>query len=264
MGRPCLWTPVLSDAATVTGTASVSGDYGIANLLTVQPTETYKTASTCVISVDLGASLAVRGAWLGYTNADSTATLRCRATDTLANITSAPSLDTGVDRHWPGTGDYSSWDRTHGWVLLDSPVAYRYWQFDVVNGSAYEIGRFYMSLPKMFPLGLDMGSRITYQEQARRTRSLGGSLYSAGRGKWREATFSVRAKVAEDELIEAAESIDRERGVSRDLLLMLDSENPNLWMDRSLYGVFSDLQPTETIRRGLWGKSYAFEEMELP
>ncbi len=266
MGRPCLWTPIKSDAAVLTGTAELGDDFGISNLLTMQPTKTYRTDPTCTISVDLGSSKTVRGVALGYTNATADATVRVRATDTLANITSAPSLDTGELRHWPGNGDLSSWERTHAIVLLEGPVAYRYWQIDVDNdgGVYYEAGRLFMDSPWFFPRGLDFGSRIAFSESVRRVRSIGGQLYALSNGIWREVGFTIRSTVSEDEFIEGAETIERLRGTARDVLLMLDTENANRFMDRSIFATFADLQPTEAVTRSQWLKSYLLEEMELP
>lgn len=266
MGRPCLWTPIKSDAATITGTAALGDDFEIGNLLSIQPTKTYRTDPVCTINLDLGSAKTIRGLFLGYAIGVSVdSVFRLRATNTLASITSAPSLDTGDVRHWPGTRDYSGWSRTHGFALFDAPVSYRYWQIDVDNdGTDYELGRIYLDSPWFFPLGLDFGSRIAYREQVRRVRSIGGQLYTASNGIWREAAFSLRSKIGADEFIEGAETIERLRGTSRDVLLMLDTEDANLFMDRSIYCTFADLQPTETVMRGLWSKSFLLEEMELP
>lgn len=261
-------SPRFSDLGTLTSVSSEVGSFLASNIFLPQPFDRWRTSvATGFLVIDFGASgISVRMLVNGYTNATGSATIRWRASDSSGLLTSAPSFDTGVVRHWPGTADYSDWNRTHSIIFLHGPVRFRYWRLDVDNVGAanYECGRLILDDPWIPPRGMDWGSSVRYVETVRRVRALGGALYSAGRGLYREFSFSLRVTERQDPLLEQAERLERLRGGSKELFVMLDTENQNVWMDRSGYCVFQDLGPTVNLTRNLWGKSYALEERELP
>src|SRR5689334_18982210 len=136
MGNIVFATPELSDAASITGgPTSTSGSFS--KLQDMQP------SIPCLLTdltqaffvVDLLASYSINLIWLGYTNATSSATWRIRATNTLANITSSPSYDSGSLPVWVSSAA-GTWAKKHGTKWLGaSPQNYRYWRIDISDTS---------------------------------------------------------------------------------------------------------------------------------
>lgn len=258
--------PTAIDAATVTASDEV-GTLPVSNLKRYMPFDRWRTNASVItpyLTIDFGAATPVRIIWLGYTNATSSATWRIRAATTEANLTADPVYDSGILSHWPSY-DLSSWNRTHALLVLQGALAYQWWRIDInnVGGPYYESGRFYMSDPWTPTRGMDFGSSIGMVDSSPKVRSLGGVGYVKRRGVWREATFRF-SSLSFNEVIHYAEPIERIRRSSRDVLAIMKTDEPSVYMDRTLYGYFKEMPTSVARRRGLHRKLYTLEEVEYP
>src|SRR3546814_236006 len=99
-------TPVLSDAATLSTTGTVSSTLPLTNLQTMQPGEVCRFTSLTGIMIvaDLGSAASINWIELINHNGTSAATWRIRGADTEGELTSDPGYDSGTVSMWPTSG----------------------------------------------------------------------------------------------------------------------------------------------------------------
>lgn len=272
-------TPLLSDAAALTPSTEAPA-LPATNLLRPDPFHGWRTltAINSTLTIDLGATKPVRLIWLGYTNATATAIWAVLAANSVAELSSGPGYSSGNLSHWPTPNlDLMGWKRTHAYLWLPAPIAFRYWRISVADtgnpDGYYQAGRLYMAnawVPAKPPQmgegsrGIDIGWSMAVKDASELERPIRGGAIVRPRGKWRELRLSL-SFLAEDEMFENAHMIDRLRGASGDVLVLRDPENPRRHMDESIQGLMTSLQPiVSQTPPGLYRKSYVVEEYELP
>lgn len=264
MGNIVFATPELSDAATITG-GPVSASGSLAKLQDMQPSIPclLTDLTQTFLIVDLLSSQQIGLVWLGYTNVTSSATWRIRATDTLANLTSSPSYDSGTVSMLVGTA--STWTRPHALKWFGaSPKTFRYWRIDIVDttnpAGVLSIGRLYMSRGFQPSRSVKYGVNVGYVETARRTASLGGNVFPRISARHQTADITLEY-LTQTEMLGSIAPIQRQRGVSQDILICLDPDEPTYIMDCTVYGLLKDAAQYSNVTFKKYNISLSIEEM---
>jgi hypothetical protein len=268
-------TPVLSDAATITG-STASGSLTIDNLKTMSLREVYRaaSASAVTITVDLGAAKAINLFSLIGHSGSSRSYARVRAATSLANLTSSPGYDTG---NVPFRSHQSGYDATWASGVSDeeagamdkniflryfSTQTFRYWQVDISdpNSSYLDIGRIYVSKAWQPAVNMNYGFGDGWIDPSRKSRTVSGQIVPIERKKYRiaELTLSFGTKT---EMYSNAFEIERLRGRTRDVLFTPDPDETTDLQRRTIYGTLENLQPIINSNYGIFEKTLRIEEL---
>ena len=188
------------------------------------------SASDTYLVIDLGASTAVRLLFLGYTNLTSAATYRLRAASSEANLTSAPSEDTGV-LAFDAQGDSAP----HLLHLLPSAWTYRYWRVDIANAGGFSAGRLYLANPWQARVNMDYGAAWGINDRSVIKRSSGGVPYVNAKTITRTFTCTL-AHQSEAEARGFLYRLYLARGEHRDVLVCSNPASAYL-RDETIYGL---------------------------
>lgn len=264
MGNIVIATPDLSDVSAITGGATASS-MPLSNLQDMQPSLPcmFTNLADVYFVVDLGAAQSINLVWLGYTNATATDTWRIRAASSEANLTSSPLYDSGSLDIWTSSTDRDTWDRIHALHWMDSPVSARYWRIDVSStspDSVFTIGRLYLSNAYQPSRNVRYGLTTGTVEQIRRTESLLGNVFPRPSAKRQAMDFALE-HLTRDEMLGSLYRIQRSRGVSSDVLVILDPDETEYLMELTCYGLFKDLSRIEIPTVNVYKTSLSLEEM---
>lgn len=223
---------------------------------------------------DLGTAIKIRSFWLGYTSvtgaagADVEIRLRADASATVLRDTpGSAAYDSGEQDFWPvSTLDLTVEPFTHAFLWLgEAGQTYRYWRVDVLNlpsGQGFRAGRCYLSEGWRPQRAVDFGWTPAVGERRDSRVTLGGTRLPRRHPVVRGAAFQLTylsAAQAHETL-----AIDRRRGVSRDVLAVIDPEATEEIHDRIFYGTFATLSGTPNMpktRSERYRKTYAIEEL---
>lgn len=263
-----LATPRLSDSANLTASDAV-GSMPVSNLQKFQPTDWWQTSSLGsggqYIDIEItevnGLGLAN---WnlisLLYTNATESTEWRIRGALSKGTVTSSPTLDTDWFSHWPVT-NLGDWPWTHSLYWVANGRSEPFLRIDVRDASLdfYRAGRLYISNAWQPTHHVKYGWSTGHQENQRRQYAEGGPVFP--RIQPRRRMLSGRLNfLDEDEMFNNAWELDRARGVSEDVLAILDPEHPthlHRWM---VYGLMKDLPPITNDAYGIYEKPFEIEE----
>ncbi|MDX3973307.1 hypothetical protein [Shinella sp.] len=143
--------------------------------------------------------------------------------------------------------------------LLPAPVSARYVRFDLTSDAPYvEAGRVVTGLRSTFAYNFAYGWGFSYVDLSRRTRTRGGQTQVNRDNRYRtlEVAFDFINKVDRYGFVDA---IDRENGLSRDVLFVSDPESDDLARD-TVWGLLSDTTPVIQPYFDTFSKSYRIEE----
>lgn len=273
MQNMILATPVLSDAATLSGTAS-SGDLGIGNLQKMSLKQVYRSISaTMFIEADLGAAKAVNLIALIGHSGSSRSYARIRAASVYANLTTAPDYDSGLlPFRSHQTGYDAAWaagvsDEQKGalgknlFMKFFATQTYRYWRIDIVDPQAsyIDIGRLYISNAFQPAINIEYGINEGINDPSRKTRTVSGELIPVERKKWRYVDFSL-GYASKQEMFDRIFTIENTRGSTRDVLFVVDPDEKEHLQYRSYYGTMSN-QPISNPMYSLFSKTFRIEEI---
>lgn len=264
MGNIVLATPDLSDAATITGGATASS-MPVGNLQDMQPSLPcmFTNLADAYIVVDLLSAQSINLIWLGYINATATDTWRVRAASSEAALTSSPGYDSGTLDIWTSSQNISSWERVHALHWLTTPQSYRYWRIDIsstTEDDVLTIGRLYLSNAYQPSRNVRYGLTTGTVEQIRRTESLLGNIFPRPAARRQSMDFSLE-HLTREEMLGSFYKIQRTRGVSSDVLVILDPEETEFQMELSTYGLFKDLSRIEIPTVNVYKTTISIEEM---
>lgn len=264
-----LATSRLTDSANITASSEVTS-MPAANLQRFQPTDWWQTTSLGSGGQYLEVEITeVNGlgqaSWnlisLLYTNATVTTEWRVRAsTASLAGAVSAPTYDTGWVSHWP-VASLTDWEWTHSLLWLSDPRPEPYIRIDVRDAALdfYRAGRLYIANAWQPSHHVKYGWSTGHVENQRRQFAEGGPVFP--RIQPRRRVLSGRLNFLEqDEMFNNAWELDRARGVSEDVLAILDPEHAthvHRWM---IYGLMKDLPPIVNEAYEVFEKSFEIEE----
>jgi hypothetical protein len=241
MGNPVIAIPNISDAATITA-GSAAGSMPVTNLQTQQPSQPWRATdlNNSYIVVDLGSAQAINLIALLYTNASQAATIRYRAATSIPNLTASPSYDSGAVSHMPNP-NVTWFQRTHAFKWFGSSTkTFRYWRIDISdtgNGNGYyQAGRLYMDLAWQPLRGAKYGGTIEIKEPVSRLVAGGGQRYPAVRTKTQAQKFTFEY-LSQTEMLTTSHKINYLRGLSLDVLLILNPDDSTNFMQQTIYGL---------------------------
>jgi len=246
-------TPVLSDAGTVQA-GSQAGSMPAHNLLSMQPGEPWAAIdlSNAWFTLNMPAAPEIDFVALIAHTATAAATWRIRAADSEAALTAAPLFDSTEISMWPPGGRPPGYTYLPSVLnLISAPEARAWWRVDILDpgnpAGFVSVGRLYAA--KLFRPGKNFafGASGGLNDPSPRERSLGGNLYTDPRPQTREETVTF-AWLTETELRDGIEEIRRQRGTSRDLLLIPNLDDTARLHQTMIYGLLTD--PRQRIHRG--------------
>lgn len=263
-----LATPRISDSAILTASSAVSS-MPAENLQKFQPTDWWQTTSLgsggqyLEIEItelnDLGTASWDLVSFL-YTNATVDTEWRIRAAFSAGATTSAPSYDTDWISHWPVTG-LDDWAWTHSLHMTSTTRSEPYIRIDVRDAglSFYRSGRLYVAKAWQPTHHVKYGWGTGHVENQRRQYAEGGPVFP--RIQPRRRVLNGRLNfLDESEMFANAWEIDRARGVSEDVLAILDPTHPNLVHKWMIYGLMKDLPPIVNEAYEIYNKPFEIEE----
>jgi len=247
MGNSLLMTPMLSDAATLSTTAPVAASMPLNYLQKTQPTDTCRWTDTTQVTfdVDLTAAYASAGvsSWnflaLLFTNFAAGDQVTIKTASSQANLTSSPAFTSTTDA-WPDPG-LTTWDRPPFVLWLGSSGRSENWlrvSVTASGGSSYrEAGRLYIADAYQVS-GLRYGTSTGFGEEEIIQEAEGGPeyAYERPRARSREFTLEAHGPSAQAEIHTHWLEIQRLRGVSKDVLFVLDPEDTTYLAQNTIYG----------------------------
>lgn len=261
-------TSRLTDSAIITASSEVTS-MPAANLQKFQPTDWWQTESLGsggqyldieITELDGSGDAAWNLVSLLYTNATADTEWRVRAAGSAGATTSAPTYDTGWIDHWPVAG-LEDWEWTHSLLWIPAGRTEPFLRIDVRDASLsfYRSGRLYIANAWQPSHHVKYGWSAGHKENQRRQYAEGGAVFP--RIQPRRRTLSGRFNfLDEDEMFNNAWELDRARGVSEDVLAILDpthATHVHRWM---VYGLMSDLPPIVNEAYEIFEKPFEIEE----
>ena len=266
MANPIIASPVLSDAGTILTASTVSASAPGSLLQDMQPSipAIFTVPGAIVIEVDLLSAQSINLVWLGYTTLSATATWRIRAASSQANLTASPIYDSNSVTAIP-SAEALTWERPHALKFLTSPVTARYWRIDIGDSAnskgQVSIGRLYIAKAFQASKGAKAGSpSFPMQETARFNESMDGNIFPRQSSVRGGLTFSLEY-LTKAEMLGELGKIRRTRGVSQDVLVILDPDESTYIMDFTTYGLFREMSTFEIPTLNYYSASIAVDEI---
>ncbi len=259
-------TSELSDAGTLT-TGNEVGTLPAVNLQDPQPTKKWRTSglSSMYVVVDLGSAKAINLVALIATNLSSGANWQIRGATSEANLTAAPGYNSTSVSAWPGTGKPGGWtDQLFSLLWLTTAQTYRWWRIDVTdsgNGDGYiEAGRLIIDAAWQPTIGLSPNWGVQWVDPGPREMSIGGNIYPTQRTHHRviELALDFNDQTA---MMANAFELQRKRGASKDVFVLVDPAGTTDLHRTSIYGLFSNLQPLVNTAFDIFSQIVTVEEM---
>lgn len=277
MENMVLATPLLSDAATLSGSTSPAG-LPVTNLQLMSISNVWRALDpeNAYVVIDLGSAKEINlVALLGH-NGSSRGTARVRAAATEADLTADPAYDSGLlpvrshqsgyDAAWALTVDdeeYGALDTNNFllWLGADTET-FRFWRIDIDDTEIdyFDAGRLYVSKAWQPVTNMDYGLAEGFIDPSRDARTAGGKLAPVERPKYRWTEFRLSFATAA-EMYDYAFEIDRKRGRTRDILFINDPDTADRLQKRTIYGTMKTLQPIINSQFSLFEKTYRIEEI---
>lgn len=271
-----------SDAATLSG-GSWSVTLPLVNLQNKEIPKIARTIDTALAStqfdVDLGGQELIAQLVLVKHNATPTARWRVRIGDDPTFGTTL--YDSGFNDIWPeimpfGEGDWGefAWGGrlsveeastypTYAFVLLSAAVRARYLRVEIEdtgNPAGYvEIGRLLVFKGWTPTFNLSQGWTIEQVDESPRQRSKGKQLYVDQEPRYRRLELALEYN-DEDEMLSQAYEIDRFKGLSGDLMVVVDPDDARHRHRKAIYCVLAEITEVVMFRRRV-PKRFRFEEL---
>lgn len=258
MANASVLTENLADSGTIT--ADVEEEAMPVSYLQVQHVEKRwrAVAAAATVLCDLGASSAIDTVALLGMTVGSTATVRIRISTADATGAAGDALDTGV------LASGSQWfDATYGSVVYAGAavVTGRYVRIDIAEAGAVmiEAGRLVVGARSTFTYNFTPGSSRGRNDLSRRKRTEGGQMLVER--KRRPRTLSLDFDFVTAAQWQAiVEPIDRDIGLTDDILFVIDAESGNVPRD-AVWGFVTDLTAVPyTAIPDIVTKQYRLEE----
>ena len=243
--------------------ATSESAYPVTNLQNLQPTKIWRNSSTsATIDIDLGSARTVTMAALLHTNLSATATWRVHMASSQARLGNSDYIG-AVNDFFDGN-DRDSWDRISGVNVFASSKTYQWMRLvlsDASNVDGYlEAGRVFADNAWIPSINMHYNWSLGYKDDSRHTPTIGGQTIVTARGTRREIKFEL-GHLTEAEMYDNAFDLDRNRGSSKDILVVKDYENTTYVNDQIIHGTSRTLQPIINERYGIFKKRYLVTEL---
>lgn len=258
-----LATPQISDLGTVTTGSEASGMEAV-NVQSVQPGSVWRASDlgNAYIVFDLGSAQAIDFVGAFFSNASSDAEIQIRCATSEGNLTSSPTFNQTYD-FWP----HADIETDHEWMHSINVIAEqtaRWWRIDILdpyNADDYiDIGRIYLSKVWQPTRNMEYGWDVGYDDPSTVSRSAGGQTYINRKRKSKVVTFTLAAS-DEDEMMNNALQIDRRRGSSLDVFVLLNPDQSRQFINKSIYGICAPLASISQREFRMFAKPYKIVEL---
>lgn len=260
-----LWTNLAdADDAVITADSEAT-TMPVSRLQTEHVRKGYRSVGTpAAIICDLGESKTIDTvALLGMFSATTgepmgpTSTVRLRISTADATGAAGDALDTGTLTFGSQWFDY----RYGAFVYAGDEVSGRYVRIDVDDpGAGYvDAGRLVIGCRTAFATNFIPNSARGWNDYSSVSRSQGGQKHFDRRPKARTLDINFDAVTA-TEWAAVVEEIDRDKGITEDMLWIIDPSSTNVARD-SIWGTMVDISPsifTQIVE--LYTKAYRLEE----
>lgn len=259
-------TGVFVDAAILTA-GNAESLLPISNLQTRQPTKRWRTTSlsTMYIVADLTEAKSINLISLISHNGSASATWRIRGATSEANLTAAPGYDSTAISMWPITKPTDWLTRSmFSRLWLTTAQSYRWWRVDVIDAGNsdgwFEAGRLIIDAAWQPTIGLTPNWGVGWIDPGPREESLGGNLYPTQRARRRLIELNLDFN-DETEMLANAFELQRTRGRSEDVLVMVDPTETTNWHRTGVYGLMVNIQPLVNTAFNIFSQTITIEEM---
>lgn len=194
------------------------------------------------------------------------ATWRIRAADAEEDLLAAPAYDSGdipfrqsgarddmpvlVGFHWAADGASA---RTHRWWRIDID--------DSTNEAGFlDFARLFICSAEPFTYNASYGAGIGYEDATRVSADVTGGLHAVRRLPRAYLDFALDFG-NEAEMLGRALDLDRQLGLSGDLLALLDHEAESFAAQRTVYGALTALTPVVLPHFNIFSKRYRIRSL---
>jgi len=242
-------TPVLSDVAVVT-TSSETVAGPVTNLQKIQPTDAWETVNltSIFIEINLNSIVTFNQIALLFTNVTSAGTVRFRTADTQANLTAAPTNDRS------GLAP----DGQHLFTHFDTDVSAKWVRIDIADAGnpAGKItgGRLYVakSWKPIVPYG---NITQSIRDLSKLFITSGGQTVINKKPIIPDVTFTALA-TSEADILDNADEINRIRGASNDVFVVVDTTVSSRRFRGMYYGLLGSGQPFIRPNLGIFQQTF--------
>jgi hypothetical protein len=234
------------------------------NLLTPHPSQRWRSLSGAAsLVIDKGAASAGDAVGLFGLTGSSAMTARLRLSSIDATGAAGDVTDTGA----LASGGVN-FDVKYGafLYLLPAPASYRYLRFDLNDAGAsfVEAGCILDGLKETFTYNFVPGGTVQWVDRSRIAGTSSGKTLTWQDNKFRRAnlSFETVTTAQRDGLIER---LDRDKGKTKNVLLILDTASDKLARD-AIYGLVSDPAPIafgralDVVGNPLFAKQFRIDE----
>lgn len=193
-------------------------------------------------------------------------TWRIRAAASEDDLVSAPAYDSGaMPFRQSGARDDMPVLVGFHWAADDeSPRSHRWWRIDI-DDSTNEAGfldfaRLFICSSLPFAYNASYGAGIGYEDVSRVSADVNGGLHAVRRIPRAYLDFALDFG-NEAEMLGRALDLDRQLGVSGDLLALLDHEAEHHAAQRTVYGALSVLSPVMLPHFNIFSKRYRIRSL---
>lgn len=253
------------------------------NLQNLQIVKVWRTnsATSAQIDVDLGSSKIIDLLAIINHNFTVNATIRWRLS-AVSNF-STTVYDSGTVDVWPAIEDFgaSPWG-VFTWggkptqaiadlytanvfaVLSDAKIA-RYIRVDIAdstNAAGYlQAGRLIAGPAYQPTINYANGVEFEFIDESRVTKSRGGQTFVDEVEKFRRIRFDL-INLPESEIFgNVFNALDRIKGISQDVLVIPQPDEPTTWITQNIYGRISSTAPIVNSALDFYGRRIEIEEM---
>jgi hypothetical protein len=144
--------------------------------------------------------------------------------------------------------------------LFPAPVTGKAVLIDISESGVDAIlaGRLVIGLRKQFALNFSYDWSDGYADLSRIKKSIGGQTYVDRDDRYRVLNIPFNS-IVENDFNTIVRAIDRENGLSRDVLFVIDENSAELDRD-SVWGLIKDMSPATQPNLAYFSKRYAIEE----
>jgi len=216
------------------------------NLQTDPPDENWRSTNlTSNIMLDLGSAQPINLVSLIGTNAQSGDTVRVRAANTEADLTSSPGLDTGAVSLWIES-DLSDWEYRTWYRYFSAAQNYRWWRLDIDASSNtdgfFDAGGLIVDSAYTPDINVQYGFSVQLLDPSQRATMIGGQLRALSRPVRRRFDMTYQFQ-SEADLYDGLFKLQRKRGTAKSVLAIKDPEATNFAHDTAAYGLLTNLRP---------------------
>lgn len=240
------------DESTVSA-SSAQGSLSAENVQTMRPDQVWRSTGDAAeyLLIQHTTDIPMEAAILVAHNFSSGATLQLRRSNSLANLTVAPEVDTGVVSAWPISGKptETDWPSYFSIIFTEDQDNYRYTRIDIydaMNIDGYvEVGRLFAG-PAFVPVdNVDINWSFGLNSPDEVIKSPFGQTFTDNRGPTARTFTLPFSAMNEDELMDELYELERYCGLAKDFAFCLDPAETTKFHKWAMQCRFEPLQPKQ-------------------